>query len=78
MHEIDTHLCSNEAGPIFMHPTLVTLSIVLCHSEDLSNITQSHPEWHCDKYFNAQAEFPEDILDLLPSEDHWWEGLGKW
>jgi len=77
MREIDTHLRSNEPGPIFMHPTLVALSIVLHRDEDLGNITWSHPEWHRHKYFNAQAEFPKDISDLLPSEDRWWEGLGK-
>jgi len=77
MREIVSHSRTNETDPIFMHPTLVALSIVLRRDDDLGKVTRSHPDRHRHTYFNAKAEFPEDILDLLPSEDRWWEGLGK-
>ena len=49
-----------------LHPTLVALSIVLSHDEDLSRIDWSHPDCHLHKRFKSDATFPDNILDLLP------------
>ena len=71
-------LRKNGGVRIPVHPTLVALSIVVELDEDLGNINRSHPERFRHSLYNASAEFPLDISDLLPpSADRWWEGLGK-
>jgi hypothetical protein len=77
-HELRPYLRTN--GPPFsgLHPTLIALNIVLRRDEDLAMINRSHPEQKTHVFYKAEAEFPEDISDLLPSADHWWEDLGKW
>jgi hypothetical protein len=63
--------------PISLPPTLAALSIVLKGKEDLGNISRSHPDLRRHIFFNRKVTFPEDISDRLPSEDRWWEELGK-
>ena len=63
--------------PISLPPTLAVLSIVLSHKEDLGNVSRSHPHLRRHIFFNREVTFPEDISDRLPSEDRWWEELGK-
>jgi hypothetical protein len=61
-----------------LHPTLVALSIVLDRDEDLSRINGSHPDRQQHEFYDASADFPPDISDLLPpSAERWWERLGK-
>jgi hypothetical protein len=68
----------SKPGPISLHPTLAVLSIVLKLKQDLGSVCRTHPELHRHSFFNAEVMFPEDISDRLPSEDRWWEELGKW
>jgi hypothetical protein len=57
---------------------LVALSIALERDEDLRRITRSHPDQREHEFYDANAEFPPDISNLLPpSADRWWEHLGK-
>ena len=57
---------------------MLSLSIVLERDKDLGSINRSHPDRMQHSFFNKDAEFPPDISDLLlPSEDRWWEHLGK-
>ncbi|KAH9026120.1 hypothetical protein EDB85DRAFT_1893538 [Lactarius pseudohatsudake] len=51
------------------------LYIVLASNGDLAEITRNHPHLHKHAYYQSGAEFPQDISDLLPSEDHWWETI---
>jgi hypothetical protein len=61
-----------------MHPTLIALSIVIVDNEDLSRISPNHPDRQHHSYYDPSADFSDDISDLLPpSEDRWWEVLGK-
>ncbi|KAH9055090.1 hypothetical protein EDB83DRAFT_2316227 [Lactarius deliciosus] len=64
---------SGEAPPL--HPTLAALYIVLDADGDLAEITRTHPCLNRHSYYQPEAEFPQDISDILPSEDHWWEIL---
>ena len=67
-----------EGGTCPLHPTLVALSIVLLRDGNLGTINQSHLDRHMHKFYNENAKFPADISHLLPpSEDRWWEVLGK-
>ncbi|KAH9012486.1 hypothetical protein EDB85DRAFT_1900314, partial [Lactarius pseudohatsudake] len=36
-------------------------------------ITRNHPHLHKHAYYQPGAEFPQDISNLLPNEDRWWE-----
>ena len=57
---------------------MVALTIVLNRDEDLGRISRSHSDREQHAFYNAKAEFPLDISDLLPpSADRWWERLGK-
>ena len=69
---------ANNGNALPMHPILVALSIVIADKEDLSRITRDHPGRLRHKFYDASANFSADISDLLPpSEDRWWEVLGK-
>lgn len=63
-------------GNTDLHPTLVALLFVLSEKGDLGDINRVHPGRLNFKYFNANAEFPDDISGFLPAENHWWEELG--
>jgi len=78
MHELQPYLHANPPSFPGLHPTLIALSIVLHHDEDLGSINQSHPDQQSHEFYKADANFPNNISDLLPSADHWWEGLGEW
>ena len=70
-------MLSEDAGSA-LHPTLVALSIVLELEEDFSRINRSHPTREIHQFYKADAEFPENIADLLPEpSNRWWEHLGK-
>ena len=60
-----------------LHPTLAALYIVLDADGDLAEITRTHPRLNRHSYYQPGAKFPQDISDLLPSEDRWWEILGE-
>jgi len=61
-----------------LHPTLAALSIVLQRGADLSEIRRDHPDLRKHKYYDPEANFPQDISNLLPAPvDRWWETLGK-
>jgi hypothetical protein len=62
-----------------LHPTLVALFIVLSSdSPNLSEIGRNYPKCQKHKDYDPNAQFPEDLSPFLPpSEDHWWEHLGK-
>jgi len=77
VHELQPYLHANPPSLPDLHPTLIALSIVLHCDEDLCNINQYHPDRQYHEFYKAEANFPKDISDLLPSADHWWEGLGK-
>jgi hypothetical protein len=56
----------------------MVLSIMLDQDEDLGRITRSHPDWQQYAFYDANTEFPVDILYLLPlSADCWWDTLGE-
>jgi len=77
-HELQQINSMKEGGSYHLHPTLVVLSIVLSRDGDLGTINQSHLDWHMHKFYNSNTKFPADISHLLlPSEDRWWEVLGK-
>ncbi|KAH9012478.1 hypothetical protein EDB85DRAFT_2158990 [Lactarius pseudohatsudake] len=65
---------NSEEAPA-LHPTLAVLSIVLASDGDLAEITRNHPHLHKHVYYQPGAEFPQDISNLLPNEDCWWETL---
>ncbi|KAH9056386.1 hypothetical protein EDB87DRAFT_1687494 [Lactarius vividus] len=58
-----------------LHPTLAVLYIMLDANGDLAEITRTHPHLKKHMYYQPGAKFPQDISDLLLSEDHWWETL---
>ncbi|KAH9056696.1 hypothetical protein EDB87DRAFT_1687002 [Lactarius vividus] len=58
-----------------LHPMLAALYIVLDADGDLAEITRTHPRLKKHTYYQPGAKFPQDISDLLLSEDHWWETL---
>ena len=60
-----------------LHPTLAALLTVLSQQGDLSNINRAHLVKNIFKYFNPNAEFPDDLSGLLPTDDRWWEDLGE-
>lgn len=63
---------------MFLHPTLVALTIVFARKEDLGRISRTHPDLEQHEFYNADAVFPEDLSNLLPpSAERWWEKLGK-
>ncbi|KAH9022868.1 hypothetical protein EDB84DRAFT_1441102 [Lactarius hengduanensis] len=65
---------NSEEAPA-LHPTLAALYIVLASDGDLAEITRNHPHLHKHTYYQPGAEFPQDISNLLPNEDRWWETL---
>ncbi|KAN0128171.1 hypothetical protein V8E53_014023 [Lactarius tabidus] len=66
----------NKGIPPVLHPTLAALYIVLHSKGDLSDIGRNHPCLEDHNYFKPKAQFPNDILDLLPPrEDCRWEVL---
>ena len=60
-----------------VHPTLLALSAVLSLDGDLRGIDPSHPCVKGHAYYNPNAIFPEDLSNLLPSANRWWEPLSK-
>ena len=77
MFEYQHHVHKDEHNRPSMHPTLVTLGIVLHRDKDLGSINQSHPDRDEHEFYDASALFPEDISNLLPEvADRWWEHLG--
>ena len=64
-------------GTTDMHPTLAALLIVLKTGGDLGEINRVHPQIRRFRFFNSNAQFPEDISNFLPEADRWWEDLGE-
>jgi hypothetical protein len=60
-----------------LHPTLAAFLTVLSQEGDLGDINRAHPAKNVFKYFNPNAEFPDDLSGLLPTNDLWWEDLGE-
>ena len=61
-----------------LHPTLAVLFIVLNSSTGLSEIRRNRPDLRKHKYYDPEANFPQDISNLLPvPQDRWWETLGE-
>ena len=61
-----------------LHPTLAALFIVLRAGTDLSEIRRNHTNLHKHKYYDPEANFPQDISNLLPAPQYrWWETLGE-
>ncbi|KAH9032698.1 hypothetical protein EDB85DRAFT_2145449 [Lactarius pseudohatsudake] len=58
-----------------LHPMLAVLYIVLDADGDHAEITRTYPRLNKHRYYQPGARFPQDISDLLPSEDRWWEIL---
>jgi hypothetical protein len=52
--------------------------MVMRRDEDLGNITRSYSDRVKHRDYDASASFPSDISHLLPpSQDRWWEHLGR-
>ena len=64
-------------GDTDLHPTLAAFLTVLSQQGDLGDINRAHPVKNVFKYFNPNAEFPDDLSGLLPTDDRWWEDLGE-
>ena len=51
---------------------------MLERDEDLGSITRQHPDQDLHTFYDANAKFPDDLSNLLPSSaDRWWERLGE-
>lgn len=59
-----------------LHPTLAALFYVLEKEEDLSEIGRNHRKIRKNKFYQPLAYFPDDISNMLPDGDCWWEPLG--
>ncbi len=59
-----------------LHPTLAALCIVLDGNDDLTLITNKHPDLARHKYYSASAVFPDLSTLPLSTKSHWWEDLG--
>ena len=61
-----------------LHPTLAALFIVLNSSTGLSEIRRNRPDLCKHKYYDPEANFPQDISNLLlVPQDRWWETLDE-